>query len=194
MVADAPGNLFAESELEAFDAYLREPWAEPGADRPAIPRAVATISRWKRAAAARCAVGRAARGGAHRGRGRLSVHTTITTSSGLCRNCHAPTTRVPFPVRRSSGWQERCVQTVQRRLSGVRPNGWPFAGAPAAAAILVGRDVELGGGGVRADHGRKRPGRGRGRHRQDPAGPVRASRHRGAAAGGLGRGRGGRQP
>ncbi|NWP05750.1 hypothetical protein, partial [Escherichia coli] len=25
MVADAPGNLFAESELEAFDAYLREP-------------------------------------------------------------------------------------------------------------------------------------------------------------------------
>ena len=143
MVADAPGNLFAESELEAFDAYLREPWAEPGADRPAIPRAVRDYLKVEAGGGcARCVSGapleeahieawEAVRSHHH--------HNLIR----LCRNCHRAYDEGAIPRAEVERLKERCVQTVQRRLSGVRPNGWPFAGAPAAAAILVGRDVEL---------------------------------------------------
>ena len=143
LVADAPGNRFTIDDLDAFDAYLSEPWAPARATRPPIPSCVRDYLKVEAGGGcARCLTGTPLEE-AHIEPWETSRSHHHHNLIRLCRNCHRSFDEGVILRAEIERIKTRCVDAVQRRLSSFRPRGWPIPGAPATAAGLEGRDEEL---------------------------------------------------
>lgn len=143
LIADMAGNMFAIAELDAFDAYLAEPWAQEGSARSPIPNAVRDYLKVEAGGGcARCVTGTPIEE-AHIEPWETSRSHHHHNLIRLCRNCHRSYDEGTIPRAEIERLKERCVQAVQRRLSAMRPRGWPIPGAPPATVDLQGRDREL---------------------------------------------------
>lgn len=143
MVEGANQNLFCANDLDDFDEYLRQPWAEAGQGRPQVSPAIQDYLKVE--AAGGCA--RCVDGGpmeiAHIESWATSLSHHHHNLIRLCRNCHR--LYDDGSIARSEIYEikNKCVAALQKRLSRLRVSGWPIVGAPPLVSNLVGREEEV---------------------------------------------------
>lgn len=134
---------FSRDELEAYDAYLREPWPSPDGTRAPIPKGVRDYLKIESGGmCARCGEG-APLHDAHIIDWETSRSNHHHNLLRLCGNCHGKYDTGVILRSEIERIKAGAVDRVQRRIAGTRRSYWPIAAAPPMTPRLLGRDTEL---------------------------------------------------
>lgn len=134
---------FSRDELEAYDAYLREPWPSPEGTRQPIPKGVRDYLKIESGGmCARCGEG-APLHDAHIVNWETSRSNHHHNLLRLCGNCHGKYDTGAISRSEIERIKADAIGRVQRRVAGTRKSGWPIAAAPPMTRHLLGRDTEL---------------------------------------------------
>ncbi len=139
---------FRQSDLESFDIYLREPWSESNADRPAIPTYVVDYLKVE------CG-GQCARCGKGYKLENAHIDPYANTQSHhhhnlirLCSECHEKYDAQPTPLisrEEIRTLKDQLVAKVRQRLRQNVKTGYGRAGRmPNPVSQFVGREHEIG--------------------------------------------------
>ncbi len=138
-------SMFRQSDLEEFDAYLKEPWSTNGQDRPPIPKYI--IQHLKTESGGQCP--RCGRGfkleSAHIEDYAHSLSHHHHNLIQLCALCHKEfDTKKILPANEIVALKETLITQTRMRLR-QRFAAWPMSGLapPTPAPIFFGREVEL---------------------------------------------------
>lgn len=142
-VPDSAARLFLRSELDDYDAWLREPWAEPDASRKDLPQCVRDYLKVESGGICPLCRSTGPFKNAHIEAWRLSRSNHHHNLLRVCGPCHDRYDDGQIPQEEFLKRKQEAIARVQAHLARPVSPTWPIRNAPPLVRELVGRSGEM---------------------------------------------------
>ena len=140
---DSAARRFRKDDLDAYDAWLREPWAEPGSPRKDPPQGVRDYLKVESGGLCPLCKSSGPFEDAHIEDWNLSRSNHHHNLLRLCTACHARFDRKEIPREEIERRKQEAIARVQAHLGRRTEPLWPIPGAPPLAPTFLGREREV---------------------------------------------------